>query len=215
MRTSAIVFVCLVLMGVPGCASLPVAPVHEQSSAIGISVEVRAPVKMFGSPTQQNVYFVRLDEGSGSYKHTQLIKKNYSRGNQFYLLNAEPGRYVAVASYDRPGFNKYFPSEVIKLTEVFVTPGTIAFMGDYIMDSSVGLKGADKLQHYYADLLDPYKKYFGMGTGIVLAMFGATMEIPYKCSVYKSDKSEEAEKAFLDNTMEYFKESGWETIIQK
>ncbi len=113
--------------------------------------------------TDMTVYFIRLDDEKGtpdSFLRTTLYRSNYTHGNQVYLLNAAPGRYAAVVVFfektpqppppasgafpvasGRPQeFWTYLSEDVIRRTEVTVPPGTIRYMGDFVIDQAVSSK---------------------------------------------------------------------------
>jgi hypothetical protein len=97
------------------------------------------------------VHFARLgdnaktstdQEWSRQLSATQtVVSSNFADAGQIYLLNAKPGRYVAVAATF--GFASglaladeavgLFPVGLISQTEVVVDPGSMVFAGDFIL----------------------------------------------------------------------------------
>ncbi len=180
MRTQMSLRVLLVFVALNtalACATTPPpSPLNTESSVIGIKVNVRG-FKLFSTPSER-VYFVRIDEGV-LLSQEGTIASNYSQDGYVYLVNAEPGRYAAVAaSHSRPQPTTapgvpvaggghvtvtvslttiswdtiYFPTGLIQKTAVTVGPGAAAFMGDLVVDGS-GLGGADGAQLYYLRLV--------------------------------------------------------------
>jgi hypothetical protein len=177
MKRVKCIAVTLALLAVSACATLPPppGPADSQSAAIGLSLVIRPPLRLFGladQKTDMTVYFIQLDNEKGQpnpFLRTTLYRSNYSHGNQVYLLNATPGRYAAVVVFfektpppppSAPGtfpvasgppkeFWTYFPKDVIRRTEVTVPPGAIRYMGDFVIDLAVGMKNADEAQDYY------------------------------------------------------------------
>lgn len=117
--------------------------------SIGIGLEFTA---FSGGGEIVRVYFARLNAEGEPDRIGDLLESTYDLRGQFYLLNAEPGRYVAVGvaavvkAKATPvagagpfsfgiGFGKksewLFDDEVIQLTEVEVTPGSMVHMGDF------------------------------------------------------------------------------------
>ena len=165
------------LLVLSACVTLPPppGPQDSQSTAIGISLVLRPPLRLFGladQKTDMTVYFIRLDDEKGtpdSLLRTTLYRSNYTHGNQVYLLNATPGRYAAVVVFfektpppppSAPGtfpvasgppkeFWTYLSEDVIQQTEVTVPPGAICYMGDFAIDLAFGMKNADEVQDYY------------------------------------------------------------------
>ncbi len=170
-----------VVFGSPRKKQLQLAEPDPLSGSIGVSVE-RAPLKgalklaskMIDQPAVE-VFFVKLEDGqepSGAqaFGATHLIPSNYAHKKQVYLLNAEPGRYVAVAagldSTDVPltgvtlagmqvgradvtfgmsfgmkiKSNSFFSMSMISDTEVTVVPQEMVFMGDYVVSMNTKMK---------------------------------------------------------------------------
>ena len=163
MRTRKMILATVFLLVLSSCVSLPPPPEPEdsQSAAIGISLMIRAPIKLFFKKTDIVVYFIRLDEEKGkpdSFLQTTLYQSNYTHDNQIYLLNTKPGRYAAVVAFfertPQPSqqaaeFWTYFSEDLIRHTEITVPPGAIRYMGDFIIDQAAGMKNADEAQDYY------------------------------------------------------------------
>jgi len=126
-----------------GRPSLP-APDPERGS---IAVTVWKPGFNIGRHPRTSVdevFFVKLDEGSKFFGDSGLIMSSHTDSGQTYLLNASPGRYVAVAArrrnhtltlkFEDMGGNDYrylFPMALIAESEVTVVEGKMTFMGRY------------------------------------------------------------------------------------
>jgi hypothetical protein len=190
MKRVKCIAVTLALLAVSACATLPPPPwpADSQSAAIGISLVIRPPLRLFGladQKTDMTVYFIRLDDENGtpdSFLQTTLYRSNYTHGNQVYLLNATPGRYAAVVVFfertpqpppSAPGtfpvasgppkeFWTYLPEDVIRQTEVTVPSGAVRYMGDFAIDLAFGMKNADEVQDYYHQfVIYSYDKMIG------------------------------------------------------
>ena len=177
MKRVKCIAVALALLTISACVTLPPppGPKDSQSAAIGISLVMRPPLRLFGladQKTDMTVYFIRLDdekEQPDSLLRTTLYRSNYTHGNQVYLLNATPGRYAAVVVFfektsqpppSAPGafpvasgppkeFWIYLSEDVIRQTDVTVAPGAIRYMGDFVIDLAISMKNADEAQDYY------------------------------------------------------------------
>lgn len=112
-------------------------PLDPNRSVVGLSL------KGGGAFAPTAVYFLRLQDNQDAATGTQVIESNYQTRldlyqQQFYLLNAEPGRYLAVACI-KEGWGTFihataltfFRKHSIKMTEVVVRPGEVGFMGEY------------------------------------------------------------------------------------
>jgi hypothetical protein len=96
MRTAS---VAVLLFALSACVPLPTIR-DDQSAAVGISMRVHAPVRLFRYRPDK-VYFVTAERKEDLYTQVQ---SNYIKGDRAYLLNAPPGYYVAVAAY--PSHNR-------------------------------------------------------------------------------------------------------------
>jgi hypothetical protein len=212
----------LTMFGLSACAGVPPpAPLDSQSAALGISVKLKAPIELF-SRYPDRVYFVRVDKDDDVYTASQIIPSNYVKGDYVYLLNAAPGRYVAVASFleqrSQTGrsntFTTFFSEEVIKRTQTVVTPGTMAFMGKYVLGTSGSFDEADNAQLHYFHSLAPNAM---VGTGVMASMLSVlTSGAAYYRGVLKEEHKETpAEKSFLATSAESFKGTGWGDRLQK
>jgi hypothetical protein len=158
-----------------------------------------------------------------------LYPSNYESGGYFYLLNAKPGRYVAVASFRAqsappaapaggngvtvsfsPGSSKYttyFPSEMVRTTVVDVKPGEIAFMGSFIVDMTYGLEGADPVQTFYYRLLAPGDE---QKNGVSKMLSGDNQ---YRGEVHASDHSAAAIAEFEKKSRADLETAGWSPMV--
>jgi hypothetical protein len=212
--------VAFLILGLLGCAALPPKPLDPQRGVIGISVKTRAPVKVF-TMMASKVYFVKAEENEDLYSQENFIESTYAKGGQVYLLNAEPGRYAAVACYKKKvgGMRKdeytiFFPKELIKLTEVTVAPGMVAFMGKYVVDSSTSFKYADPCEFHYLQVIAP-AAVTGIKGSVAMSLLTGHGEYYYKGSLHEEHCDKDTEIRFVNNALNHFKGSDWENIIQK
>lgn len=226
---TAIAIVTILLLS--GCKSVPPPePLASNSSMIALAVTNRAPIKLF-SNSPDRVYFVRLEEGDSPNTATSLVPSNYAKGNYIYLLNAEPGRYAAVASMrvqqrmaapaapssglsvtfgsaSKSTYTSYFAEDLIEMTQVTVTPGTVNVIGEYTVDDAK-LKDADNAQLHYYRLIEPgAEKNRGL-----LALFSAELAISYRGSLHEVKRDAEAEAKFLAAAKKHLGDTGWSEII--
>jgi len=213
------------------CASTSnVPPRQPDHGGIAIRVKVRAPVRIISQRPSQ-VLFVRLSGPGGSVADGELVPSNHEQDGYVFLLNALPGTYVAVTCFKdmerapvtvasssnfsvsfRPSpsnYTTYFPEEMIRQTEVIVPAGGIAFMGEYVVDQSVGLKGADPTQlHFYSR--------FGDGDedeGLLENAFGG--DYHYRGALHESTQDEEARADFREACDGRLVEAGWSPVTER
>jgi hypothetical protein len=115
-----------------------------------------------GSSHAEAIYFVRVTDDADRFGAEGLINSNYMKGHNVYLLNAKPGRYVAVGCAFPPmGLGAgpsgiaVFSKAAILQTEVEVTAGSTTFMGDIEAVISMKTKEADEAEAHYLRMIDP------------------------------------------------------------
>jgi hypothetical protein len=220
----------LVLLGgclIGGCATVPVPKLQQaDSSGIGISLKIRAPIKIF-SREPHTVYFVKTD-ADGGIRQILLLRSNYAKDGRVYFLNLPPGSYAAVAAVfsqtqgpagpTQPGFNitvgggrtgytTYFAKDLIEQTQVTVRKGELAFMGHYVVDQSGGLSEAEPIQLHYADVIAPGASKSGVGHFL-------SSDYHYRGSIHEAKRDDETRSEFLSRAREDLAEGGWAGLIR-
>jgi hypothetical protein len=224
--------IILVFIGLYGCAGTkpPPTPLDSQSSIIGICLKTRTSIKII-SKQPNLLYFISLNDTDTSYLKDAFIPSNYCKDDQIYLLNAKPGRYAVVAAFKSE--QMYYPSsspsegfsvtytppseiksttllseEMIKMTDVTVAPGSVVFLGAFVVDQSMTFGDPDKVQAHYVQLISPDSK-----TGYFSQAFSGKHY--YKGSFHKKKCDENTEYMFLKNALVHFKDTEWESVINK
>jgi hypothetical protein len=201
---------------------------------IGVRVKVVPPAKI-GSSYSNAVYFVRVVEDADRYRADSLIDSNYTDGRDVYLLNAKPGRYVAIgcrlaghpapagaAVPVAPGFSVgvafspgpatvMFSKADILLTEVEVRPGAVVFMGVIETHSSTKTRESDEAQAHYLRIISPEAANQG---SMARAFSGNLVYI----ATFKSiERGEAATAKFWDESIEthFVNERAWASLIAR
>jgi hypothetical protein len=207
-RTSVLLSFLVVGSGAVQAQRLP-APVSERGT-IAIAIEAKPPIKIGKVPVVQ-VFFARLDPGVDPLAAIDVVPSSYSGRNQVYLLNAPPGRYVAVAAItEGVGGNASFraitflSAATIAETEVAVVPGRISFMGSFSLQMSTRVAEADAAQSHYYRLLEPGA---AGRSGFARALFGPS----YIAELVEARKDAEAASAFWTEAIEkvFKREPAW------
>jgi len=130
----------------------PSAPLDQEKSVVGISLRTGRGFE------PGEVYFIRLQDGEAVEAGSTILASNYRtlteglKSRQFYLLNAEPGRYIVVACKKAGGYWKnpsvvtFFSKPSIGQTAIVAGEGDIAFMGEYDVNYSDHMDNAE--EHY-------------------------------------------------------------------
>jgi hypothetical protein len=190
-----------------GCAWLrpwiPPDPDHEDVAVVGISVGTRTWIALW-SEQVHTAGFIRLEEGDDPLDGENWVESNYAEGNRLYLLDAEPGDYVAVAvvrqeETEEGRFFTFLDEEIIRSTRVTVRPGEVVYMGDYELKISQDRQGADDAQRHYEVLLYP-------GYPNDARFYGS-------CRQCRTDPA--AEEQFLEESLELFQNTGWERVFRQ
>jgi len=149
----------LLVVSLASAKPLPLEAPDPGRGVVGVRIKVIPPAKM-GSNSADAVYFVRVVEDGDRFDAESLIHSNYSKGQHAYLLNAKPGRYVAVGCEIDMGSgggrgSVVFSKEGIRQTEIEVAAGSIVFMGEIEAQSSTKTSEADEAQAHYLRLISP------------------------------------------------------------
>ena len=220
------VYVILSILLITGCASMPVPRMADpQASAIGIQIKTQAPIGIFSNKPDR-IYFVKLDN-EGDITQNQFAPSNFAKDGRIYLLNAEPGKYAAVAAFrsqagspfapapqsgvsvsiGRTGYTTYFSKELIEATKIDVGRGEVVFMGSYVVNQSVGLEDAEPIQNHYAELIAPGSSKSGFGHLL-------SGDYHYRGMVSDSKRDSDARTEFFEKARDDLEEGGWGPIFE-
>ena len=148
----------LLLLLAAACKSPPPpVPATAGASVVALALRTRPDREVrTGRPVQ--AYFVKLAEGTDAAKQPVLLRSNFTEGGVMYLLDAEPGRYAAVACYGRGEgreWTAYFPEDLILASAKDVPEGKAVLLGSFEMDLRPITTTGDEAQHHYFQLLWP------------------------------------------------------------
>ena len=205
-----------------GCATVPVPQLaRPESSGLGIVLKLRTPIGIF-SATPNVIYFVKIDNEDGLLQQA-IILSNYAKDDRFYFLNIRPGTYAAVAAFfaraavpagppppgisvsvgvGRTGYTTYFSKELVELAKVTVRENDFVFMGSYVVDQSVGLDGADRVQVHYKNVIAPG----ATSSGFLHLLSG---DYHYRGTLIEHKNDEQTRSEFFGNAREDLAEGGW------
>ena len=227
MNRSVATLAIAAVFGLASCAQPPQKPAGNESSVLGVALQTQWGFLGIAE-LPDAVYFIRLNGTERVKGYFPLLRSNFRQANQYYLLNAPPGRYAAVAAsrmitvptsqvnYMGPYgpsqfFTTYFPEPMIRQTIVEVTPGGVAFMGNYSVQKNVDFYAGDETQLHYRWLVEPTLKdpYFP------LAVTRDVNSFSHRGSVLSADRGPQAEASFLSAAVRDLGNSGWEGLLKK
>lgn len=211
-----------------GCATTQPIPAISQPKSAGMAIDVtlKAPIGIFSNKPDQ-IYFARID-GENGILQQQIIRSNYSIESRSYLLNARPGTYVAVAAFfskagvpagpaapglsfsvttGRRGYTTYFSKELVEQSKVLVQENDLVFMGSYIVDTSLGLDGADEVQTHYKNVIAP-----GEATGVLAATFSGASH--FRGALRERKLDEQTCNEFFQKSRDDLADSGWTVRVK-
>lgn len=153
----------VVLLLLASCATAPSVPppVNPQSSALGLYVEVR--VSGIATYRADALYFVKRCVANEPCED-HLISSNFAKDGRVYLLNAEPGEYLAVAAAFESGmlgdssiYFAYFPASLVDASATAIKTTGLTYAGHYKLFASMGLcaDSAEPGQLKYAQMIEP------------------------------------------------------------
>ncbi len=219
-----------------GCATVPVVMYLEPPEAQKGVIAIHATVMYWDTSLDLlpeiirpiHAYFVKLGDGADMFTQTEIVRGNYTVGDDMYLLNAEPGTYVAIGLHavrekvhptygTRVQYFKevFFPKKLIEMTKVTVGPDSVAYMGTYTVSNPKSRergKVLDDAQRHYYKVVAPmaYKEsgYMVMDDmGKDGRVFGGMPK--------GSRRDAEQERRFLKRGMRALRRSLWAPIFQK
>ncbi len=217
----------LLIILLAACATVPPPPVpeSEQSSLIGMALVISSEAYQPDSPSE--VLFIRLEEGDKSYLSVnEVIRSHYAREGQYYLLNAKPGRYIAVAACSRRGKGKgdggasavkqmyYLPLKVMQLSDVSLKEGEAAFMGKYMVHLpsgfkfSTGLANPDEAQSFYCKRFQPDQLVPGTDgyiKGVIKGIVRREGDAAHAVKLQESHKDAKSEMEFWQKAKDHFR----------
>lgn len=227
-RSIKLVSISLISMVIfAGCMAANVKISQPASSvASGIVIKIPRICPPLMPCSNQTVTFARL-EGDGIIS-SDLYQTSTMKSDHYYLLNVEPGTYVAVAAtYARElgagvsggnisvGFSRAFGENIlfsevlVNKTKTTVAAGEIAVMGEFDFNiegrmalapsASQFLKNADSTQAHYAKAIDPEMESRGATSSIKF----------YRGELKASTVDIEARNKLLESATKHLSDSGW------
>jgi len=158
------------------------------------------------------VYFARID-GEDGLLQQNIARSNYVKDGRAYLLNARPGTYVVVGAFFLPPmqaarstYTTYFSKELVEQSKVTIQENDFIFMGRYVVDTSVGLDGADEVQTHYKNVVAP-----GEATGVFAMSFAGA--IHYRGALRERKSDEQTRSEFFQKAKDDLAGSGWAARI--
>ena len=217
---------CLMTLVVVACAAAPPPtptsnPIDGQAAALGINLRSDAwPADIVPGV----VVFARVEEGVDLTEAYELYESTYAYDGHLYLMNAEPGTYVAVATVNTKWVELgttneageeartkktrlcYLSRDLIEQTRVTVRPGEFAFMGRIVGDQSGRFGDGDDCQRHFMTLMEGEEDR----SGFMKALSG---ESSGRIDLKELDKSPAARREFLTETRGYFATTAWVALI--
>jgi len=206
-----------------GCVTLPVHlkyPSKAGNSVLGVAITLRAPIAIFTDyPTA--VYFAKIEKGETHLTAKRVVTANFVTRGRAYLVDCEPGEYVAVAAYTRkqafkhqkdfskpdmnPGeeqfYCTYFGEKVIAASRVSVGKNEFVFMGDIVVDLSILILNTEKVDMAIANYLGKVKF--------------PDSPFLYLGDLKNIDRGPEAMTGLYRAAAKEFAESGWSPLVNR
>jgi len=214
MKRLAFIVGLLLLFSSADAKRPPLPEPDPKRGTIGVTIKAIPPAKI-GKMTAVQVHFVRVQNEEDILNAEYVIASNYSRKDQVYLLNAKPGRYVAVAAEFKKStgfeYHAFFAEDMIPQTEVTVTAGEMIFMGEYPLNTSTKMTEGDAAQTHYYQMILPSTSRQGF---MSRTLFGGVA--PYVSTLKESSRDTDTEKEFWSRAqMKVFKkEPVWQARVQ-
>ena len=225
-RSWIVIVVLAVLCATSTVAKKSDAPDPDpQLGSIGVKIKAKGPTGISAPVHAVQVFFVKVEDVSNVLDLSEIVLSNFNRKKQVYLINVEPGKYVAVGTYaesnmDVPSANVYFDEETIAATEVTVAPGKITFMSNIVVKVKTGMKKADAAQNHFADILGRGIGFSAganvdVGTGQSSSFLGVG-HVTRAGSLTSIARDSATERTFLTGATEkaFSKEPAWQALAR-
>ena len=232
---SVVLLTVLIIVTYAEAKGPPLPEPDSKRGSIGVTFRLKAPIGMGIKKSAVQIFFVRLEGGDeDAFSAEQVIPSTYSKKKQVYLLNAKPGRYVAVAAnlgsqatagsmspvgggvsvgFQPPvmKFSAFFSIEMIPQTEVTVVPGEMVFMGDLLAKGSTKMENTDAAQAHYYRMLSPE----AADKGYLARTFSGSAV--YRAELEGVSKDVATESAFWSQALKkvFKKEPAWIKEVQR
>ncbi|HOS39718.1 MAG TPA: hypothetical protein PLG31_08290 [Spirochaetota bacterium] len=214
-------FLPVLLIAFAGCLTLPAHlkyPSKAGNSVLGVSITLRAPIAIF-SDHPSAVYFAKIEKGETHRTAKRIFTANFVARGRAYLVDCEPGEYVAVAAYTRKQIVKHkkdyskpdmtpaeyeyycalFGERIVAASRVSVGKNDFVFMGDYVVDLSVLILNTGTVDLTSANYLGlvkfPDSPYHYLG------------------DLKNADRGPEAAARYYRAAAQEFAESGWSPLV--
>lgn len=180
---------------------------------IGVSFAFRLQGTIRGV-SSDTVYFVRADQAAQGFGAENVIVSNFEKAGNVYLLNAEPGRYVAIGaefvSAGQVGRGVVvFATSDIPRTEIEVRAGTVAFMGAIEVKGSMKQRALDPAQANSLNIILTHSQKLGVMDRVLNPNFA------YPVVIKRIERGEAADSSFWNSArLNHFRnEAAWQSLI--
>ncbi len=225
-----------VFLSLNGCTTISTVPFRSapDSSGIGLSVKIINSMIVPVTYNADVVYFSKRCEYAESCDPIIYIS-SYAKDGRMYWLDVPPGEYVAVAASfrqfaDPNNYITYFPDQVIKKTTVRVEAAKFNYLGDYILDMSLGVcpDKADSSQLHYAEVFAPgvakcgFLKIIGERLASTPVMFIGNQayavgggDYHYRGEIRQAGWDEGLRNDFIARAKQDLKGKGWDPLLEQ
>jgi hypothetical protein len=186
-------------------------PLNERLSIIAISISHKTPPQLLGlEEYATKVYFAKIKNTNEMFESLNLIESNYYKDGYVYLVNAEPGKYVAVATV-HTGSTKaltYFDKDLVKATLTEVGEKGLVFMGSFYVQDAESWSFTDPPQSHYRNLLRWHERTVKIGGPVSKYEF-------YSATLKNISNDAKTKEAFFNAAGKVFNNTGWTYLLNK
>lgn len=198
-------------------------PSAKNNSIIGVNI-THNEVIPFIKHTPDIVFFAKLTDPS-KIESGKIINSNYKSGDNLYLVNAEPGTYVIVATWwqtrdpfirqpiEKGKYVSFYTAPLIEATRFEIKPGTFTYLGHFRVEDRDEQNLEDDVRYTYRSMLESYIPPTDL-INCTTGMFSGNSIYSGKLISHEANDKDEASD-FIKNTEKAFKETGWLQYIRK
>ena len=168
------------------------------------------------------IYLLNAEPGNyaavGAFYGPESTSNTRTTSSGWKITTTTGGGFSNKQNEDKSTWIVYFPKEMIKSTRVTVTPGRMAFMGEYMVGTRQ-LKSPDGAQLHYYKVIEPEKRgktaFKDIGLrNLVLGALSVNEAQSLQGEVKKYVRDKGAEVRFLKTAETDLEGGGWSDRIQ-
>lgn len=198
-------------------------PSGKNRSIVGVNITHNAFIT-FIKHTPDIVFFAKLADPA-KIESGKIINSNYKYGDNLYLVDAEPGTYVIVATWwqtrdpfirqpiEKGKYVSFYTTSLIEATRFEVKPGTFTYLGHFRVRDRDEHNTDDDVRYIYRSMLESYIPPTDL-INCTTGMFSGNSIYSGKLISHEKNDRDEYDD-FFEDTEKAFEGTGWLQYIKE